>query len=233
MLHSQQIECMHKCVEFLNKYGSCMFVANMGFGKTHTACGILSSYLNSGQKALVIVPYTTLSGWQRVISTYFENLHIYVMHGQSSNGKPVPTDANVILTTMHTFASRANKKYDMGISSVLKSIRIVVLDELHLTRNHDIFTDTPEELKMIKSSMCVLEPLFRSKQVSFLSLTATPLISNLLDLSFIYYISTLCNQNLPLLETHFKSMRKKCTNTKYIYMSTILGLLKKKHGFSV
>ncbi len=111
-------------------FGS-LIADDMGLGKTLQIITILLKLKEDGllekQKALVIVPTTLLTNWEKEVARFAPDLKLHTYHGSNRNIKPLE-EANVLLTTYGV--ARAE-------TTLLQKLKwhVVVIDEAQNIKN--------------------------------------------------------------------------------------------------
>lgn len=105
---------------------------DMGLGKTLQVIAVLTALKEAGQfstkKALIVVPTTLLTNWEREISKFSPYLKAVIYHGDKRK-LPDQDDYDVLLTTYGVI------RRDVEILRTLL-LRLLVIDEAQAVKNH-------------------------------------------------------------------------------------------------
>ena len=121
----------------------------MGLGKTLQVIAVLSALKEAGQfstkKALIVVPTTLLTNWEREISKFSPHLKAVIYHGDKRK-LPDQDDYDVLLTTYGVI------RRDVEILRTLP-LRLLVIDEAQAVKNH--LTTLAQSLSLLNAQSVI------------------------------------------------------------------------------
>lgn len=122
---------------------------DMGLGKTIQVIAVLTSLKESEQfstkKALIVVPTTLLTNWEREISKFSPHLKAVIYHGDKRK-LPDQDDYDVLLTTYGVI------RRDVEILRTLP-LRLLVIDEAQAVKNH--LTTLAQSLSLLNAQSVI------------------------------------------------------------------------------
>jgi superfamily II DNA or RNA helicase len=147
----------------LEKHGFAILADEMGLGKTIQTIVLLSIYATSDAPALVVLPTTLLSNWEREIQKFAPALKTIVLHGQNRDHERI--DGQHVIVTSYGVLMRDRAAF------MKRGYSLMVVDEASAIRN--------PETEMAKACCKIVAE-------KRLALTGTPLENGIVDLWSIF-----------------------------------------------